>query len=633
MYRYLDKINSPKDLKLLKEKEIEILAHEIRRFLIHSVSKTGGHLASNLGVVELTLALHTVFDSLKDKLIWDVGHQSYVHKIITGRREEFHSLRQYKGLSGFPKRKESQHDHFDTGHSSTSISAALGLATVRDLKKEKHHIVAIIGDGALTGGMAFEALNHAGQNKKNLLVILNDNEMSISENVGGLSNYLSKIRTTPLYSKVKGDVEALIGNIPAIGKSVVKTVERAKDSIKYFIVPGVLFEELGFTYIGPVDGHNYGALCKALIQCKNITGPVLLHVLTKKGKGYSLAEEAPQEFHGVSPFKVDSGKPLKTTHKTSYSEIAGSTLIGCAREDHRVVAITAAMPAGTGLSEFSQRFPERFFDVGIAEQHAVTFAAGIAAAGYRPFVPIYSTFLQRGFDQVVHDVCLQNLPVTLLVDRAGLVGNDGETHHGTFDISFLSCIPNLTFLSPKDGGELRAMIQYALSVKGPMAIRYPRGIAQDQNPGETIEIKTGQGEVLFEEGKDVLIIALGHMTEVGLQACKGLREKGIHATLINPRFIKPLDEYLILHHARKCKKIYTLEDHIKLGGFGSLVLNLLNDNKIGKNVKILALPDHFVEHGNIDQLHELYGLNSEKVVSEILHDFVREVGNKKVIFR
>ncbi len=633
MYKYLNKINSPQDLKPLKEKEIEILAYEIRKFLIHSVSKTGGHLASNLGVVELTLALHTVFDSLKDKLVWDVGHQSYVHKIITGRREEFQSLRQYKGLSGFPKRKESHHDHFDTGHSSTSISAALGMAAVRDLKKEKHNIVAIIGDGALTGGMAFEALNHAGQNKKNLLVVLNDNEMSISENVGGLSNYLSKIRTTPIYSKVKGDVEALIGNIPAIGKSVVRTVEKAKDSIKYFIVPGILFEELGFTYIGPVDGHNYTALCKAMRQCKNISGPVLLHVLTKKGKGYSLAEEAPQEFHGVSPFKVDSGKPLKANSKISYSELVGNTLIECAEEDHRVVAITAAMPAGTGLTGFAVSFPNRFFDVGIAEQHAITFAAGIAAEGYRPFVPIYSTFLQRGFDQVVHDVCLQNLPVTLLVDRAGLVGNDGETHHGTFDISFLSCIPNLTFLSPKDGHELRAMIRYALTVNGPVAIRYPRGAAKDNGTDNPIEIKTGQGEVLYEEGRDVLIVALGHMNEVALRACESLKEKGIGATLINPRFIKPLDEYMILQHAKKCKRIYTLEDHNKLGGFGSLVLNLLNDYAIGKGVKILALPDLFVEHGNIDILHDLYGLSSEKIAAEIAHDFVGEVGNKKVIYR
>lgn len=633
MYKYLTRINSPQDLKQLKEYEIEILCKEIRRYLIESVSKTGGHLASNLGVVELTLALHTIYDSLKDKIIWDVGHQSYVHKMITGRRDEFHSLRQYKGLSGFPKRKESFHDHFDTGHSSTSISAALGMAAVRDLKREKHGVIAVIGDGALTGGMAFEALNHAGQNKMNMLVVLNDNEMSISENVGGLSNHLSRIRTTPIYSKVKGDMEALIGNIPAIGKSVVRTAERAKDCIKYFIVPGVLFEELGFTYIGPVDGHNYPALCKALKQCRNISGPVLLHVLTKKGKGYTLAEKSPQEFHGVSPFKIDSGKPLKVSSKVSYSEIVGNTLMSCADEDHRVVAITAAMPAGTGLTSFAKRFPNRFFDVGIAEQHAVTFAAGMAAEGYRPFVPVYSTFLQRGFDQVVHDVCLQNLPVTLLVDRAGLVGNDGETHHGSFDISFLSCIPNLTFLSPKDGQELKAMIRYALTVNGPVAIRYPRGAVEDQGEAPTDKIVTGQGEVLYEGGKDALIIALGHMTDVGLKVCSTLSEKGIGATLINPRFIKPLDEYLILHYAKKCKHIYTIEDHIKIGGFGSHVLSLVNDHKLQKNVKIFALPDMFVEHGNIEVLQDLCGLTSEKITEAILHDFVREVRNNVVINR
>ncbi|WP_026475880.1 1-deoxy-D-xylulose-5-phosphate synthase [Alkaliphilus transvaalensis] len=633
MYKYLEQINSPSDLKKLKESEMAALAKEIRRFLVHSVSKTGGHLASNLGVVELTLAMHTEFDSLKDKFIWDVGHQSYVHKILTGRRNDFSSLRQYKGLSGFPKRKESLHDHFDTGHSSTSISAALGMATVRDLKKEKHSIVAVIGDGALTGGMAFEALNHAGQSKTNLIVILNDNEMSISENVGGLSKYLSKIRTAPVYSKVKGDVENLISNIPAIGKTMVKTAEKAKDAIKYFFVPGVLFEELGLTYIGPIDGHDYSALCKALKQCKNISGPVLLHVLTTKGKGYSLAEASPSDFHGVSPFKVDSGKPVSNKKKISYSDIAGNTLIELAEKDQRVVAITAAMPAGTGLTTFGERFPKRLFDVGIAEQHAVTFAAGMAAEGYKPFIPLYSTFLQRGFDQVVHDVCLQNLPVTLLVDRAGLVGNDGETHHGTFDISFLSCIPNLTFLSPKDGRELKQMIKYASKSSGPVAIRYPRGNVDNAEVDTNEEIVTGKGEVVYDEGRDLVIFALGHMNGVGLEVCKNLEAKGIKAALINPRFIKPLDDYLILQYADKCKYIYTIEDHVKIGGFGTQVLTLLNDNNIKKDMKILALPDIFIEHGDVESLHNFYGLTVERITEEILEDFVANSRGKVVINR
>ncbi len=621
MYKFLNQINSPQDIKKLKESEIELLTKEIRKFLIDSVSKTGGHLASNLGVVELTLAMHTVFDSLQDKFIWDVGHQSYIHKMITGRRDDFKSLRQYKGLSGFPKRKESFHDHFDTGHSSTSISAALGMATARDLKREKHSIVAVIGDGALTGGMAFEALNHAGQSKSNLLVILNDNEMSISENVGGLSNYLNKIRTTPIYSRVKVDMQNIISNIPAIGKSMVKTAEKAKDAIKYFFVPGVLFEELGFTYIGPIDGHNYSMLCKTLKQCKNLSGPVLLHVLTKKGKGYSLAEEYPHDFHGVSPFKVDSGKPVSSPQKLSYSEIAGKTLLEIAEKDERVVTITAAMPAGTGLTDFAKRYPKRFFDVGIAEQHAVTFAAGIAVEGYKPFIPLYSTFLQRAFDQVIHDVCIQNLPVTILVDRAGLVGNDGETHHGTFDIAFLSCIPNLTFLSPKDGDELRQMILYATKVNGPVAIRYPRGSGETINPHKQEEIVTGKGEVIYEGGKDVVIFALGHMNSVGLQVCKNLKENGIQATLINPRFIKPLDEHLILQYANKCKRIYTLEDHMKIGGFGTQVLSLLNENHINKETRIIALPDIFIEHGSVENLHSFYGLSVEKITEEITTDF------------
>ncbi|WP_089281191.1 1-deoxy-D-xylulose-5-phosphate synthase [Anaerovirgula multivorans] len=622
MYKYLEQINSPNDLKKLKGYEVKLLAEEIRSFLIDSVAKTGGHLASNLGVVELTLALHTVFDTLQDKIIWDVGHQSYIHKILTDRRKQFHTLRQYKGISGFPKRYESPHDHFDTGHSSTSISAALGMACARDLNHEKHAVVALIGDGALTGGLAFEALNHAGQSKKNMLVILNDNEMSISENVGGLSNYLNKIRTNSVYSKVKGDMESLISYIPGIGKTVVKTAEKAKDCIKYFFVPGILFEELGFKYIGPIDGHNYNELCKVLNSCKNLKGPVLLHVMTKKGKGYPFAEKYPDKFHGVSPFTIDSGKPLSSSRGISYSEVAGNTLVECAETDDRIVAITAAMPAGTGLTKFAHRFPKRFFDVGIAEQHAITFAAGMAAEGYKPCFAVYSTFLQRGYDQIIHDVCLQNLPVTFLIDRAGLVGNDGETHHGAFDISFLLPIPNLTIMAPKDGVELRKMIQYAMKTKGPIAIRYPRGTAVTINESSNNDIVTGKGEIIYEKGNDALIVAVGHMNPLAMAISEKLfKEKKIKTTVMNPRFIKPIDEDLLIKYAQKHKRVYVMEDNAKIGGFGLYIQGLLNNYKIFKEVNIIGLPDEFVEHGDVDTLYNLYGLGLNEIYNRICDDF------------
>lgn len=621
MYQYLTKVNCIEDLKGLNNKEIKVLAEEIREFLINSVSKTGGHLASNLGIVELTLALHTTFQSPKDKIIWDVGHQAYVHKILTGRRDQFLSLRQYNGLSGFPKRRESKHDHFGTGHSSTSISAAMGLAVVRDLKKEKHHVIAVIGDGAMTGGMAFEALNHIGQSQKNIIVILNDNEMSISPNVGGLSSYLSKIRTAPIYSKVKGDVEYLIGIIPAIGKSVIKTAERAKDSIKYFFIPGILFEELGFTYMGPVDGHNYNVLYETMNRTKKIKGPVLLHVLTQKGKGYSFAEKFPSKFHGVNPFKIETGRPVSEKTALTYSDLAGNILIECAEKDERIVAITAAMPSGTGLNNFANKYPDRFFDVGIAEQHAATFAAGMAAGGYKPVFIIYSTFLQRAYDQVIHDACIQNLPVTYLIDRAGLVGNDGETHHGFLDISFLSCIPNLTFLAPKDGLELEEMIRFAIGYNGPIAIRYPRGAAELGNKELFNPIELGKGEVIYKTGNDALVIALGTTNQMALSICKELEKDNILTTLVNPRFIKPIDKDLITNLARKHKKIYTIEDSVKIGGFGSQIQVLLNDHKILKEVKVFALPDQFVEHGNVDILYESLGVAKNNIIEKIRSDF------------
>ncbi|WP_205684243.1 1-deoxy-D-xylulose-5-phosphate synthase [Clostridium formicaceticum] len=621
MYKILEQINSPDDLKKLKNNEIKILAEDIRRFLVDSVSKTGGHLASNLGVVELTLALHTVFNTLEDKIVWDVGHQSYVHKILTDRKPQFHTIRQYKGISGFPKRYESPHDHFDTGHSSTSISAALGLASARDLNKDKYAVVAVIGDGALTGGMAFEALNHAGQSKKNLIVILNDNEMSISENVGGLSNYLNKIRTNTVYSKVKGDVENLITSIPAIGKTVIKTAGKAKDCIKYLFVPGALFEELGFKYIGPIDGHNYSEICKVLKSCKNIPGPILLHVMTQKGKGYALAEKFPDKFHGVNPFKIETGKPISSNKNITYSEVAGNTLVACAEKDKRVVAITAAMPGGTGLSPFAKRFPERFFDVGIAEQHAVTFAAGMAVSGYKPCFAVYSTFLQRAYDQVVHDVCLQNLPVIFLIDRAGLVGNDGETHHGSFDISFLSPVPNLTIMSPKNGWELEKMIEFAMQHHGPVAIRYPRGSAITMENSIKNPIALGKSEILYEGGNDAFIIAVGHMNAYALKICEELKEKSIGSTLCNFRFIKPMDETMLIKQVKNHKKVYVIEDNAKIGGVGSQIQALLNNYRILKEVNTIGLPDAFIEHGDVNTLYQLYGLSIEEIVNRITEDF------------
>jgi len=625
MYQYLTKVNSTEDLKKLNAREIKILAQEIRDFLIDSVSKTGGHLASNLGVVELTLALHTAFNSPEDKIIWDVGHQAYVHKILTGRKDKFPTLRQYKGLSGFPKRYESNHDHFDTGHSSTSISAAMGFAAARDLKKEKHHVIAVIGDGAMTGGMAFEALNHIGQSQKDIIVVLNDNEMSISPNVGGLSNYLNKIRTAPIYSKVKDDVEYLISNIPAIGKTVMKTAEKAKDSIKYFFVPGVLFEELGFTYIGPIDGHNYNALNEVMNRSKNIKGPVLLHVLTKKGKGYSWAEKSPDKFHGVNPFKIETGKPVSVKSTLAYSDIAGKTLVECADKDDRIVAITAAMPSGTGLNDFAEKYPNRFFDVGIAEQHAATFAAGMAAGGYKPVFAVYSTFLQRAYDQVIHDACIQNLPVTYFIDRAGLVGNDGETHHGSLDISFLSCVPNLTLVAPKDGLELKEMVKFAMNHNGPIAIRYPRGSCELKDEELINPIELGKGEVIYQSGNDALIIALGTINNMALDVCKELEKNNIFATLINPRFIKPIDKELITSLSKKHKIIYTIEDNAKVGGLGSQIQSLLNDNKIFKEVKVFALPDEFIEHGDVDILYSNLGLDRDSIVEEIRNSFNYEI--------
>ncbi|NBG88779.1 1-deoxy-D-xylulose-5-phosphate synthase [Isachenkonia alkalipeptolytica] len=629
MYKYLTNVNSPDDLKELDEMEIEKLANEIRFFLLENVSKTGGHLASNLGVIELTLAMHSVFDTTTDKIVWDVGHQSYVHKLVTGRRNQFESLRQYKGLSGFPKRGESVHDHFETGHSSTSISAALGIATARDLSNETYDVTAIIGDGALSGGMAFEALNHVGQNKTNINIILNDNEMSISENTGGLSQYLAKVRAMPVYSKVKGDVEALINHIPAVGKSMVKTAGKAKDSIKYFFVPGVLFEEIGITYIGPIDGHDYGRIQEALKRAKAIKGPVLVHVLTKKGKGYIHAEERPEKYHGVSSFDISTGKPLKASNKVSFSKVVGRTLVEIAEDNPKITAITAAMPDGTGIAEFSEKFPQRFFDVGIAEQHAVTLAAGQSVAGLHPFFAVYSTFLQRGFDQVLHDVALQNLPLTLLLDRAGVVGADGETHQGIYDIGYLSLIPNLQILSPENGTELHAMIKYSLEAKAPVAIRYPKADARECDFNSDIKIAKGKAKITKQYGDDVVVFAFGPIHKNAEEAVEKLREQNTNATLVNLRFAKPLDQQTIIDLSQKAGRIYTIEDHALIGGVGSHIVQVLNEHQISKPVYRFGYPDHFIHQGSISEIYQEYGMDAEAIANKILSDARPKLRNVK----
>ncbi|KPU28097.1 1-deoxy-D-xylulose-5-phosphate synthase [Caloranaerobacter sp. TR13] len=615
--KLLDKINDVNDIKQLKNIELKKLAEEIRNFIIETISQTGGHLASNLGVVELTLALHKVFDSPKDKIIWDVGHQSYVHKIITGRKREFHTIRQFKGLSGFPKRKESVHDIFETGHSSTSISAGLGYAISRDIKGEDYNVICVIGDGAMTAGMAFEAMNHAGHLRTRLIVILNDNEMSISQNVGGLSLYLNKIRTAPTYFKMKEDVENILNSIPAIGKKVYKTAERAKDSLKYFLLPGMIFEELGFKYLGPVDGHNISSLINVLKRARNVDGPVLIHVITKKGKGYKPAEEDPDKFHSASPFEIETGKFKKKLNKPKYSEVLGETLVELAKKDKRIVAITAAMPSGTGLDKFKTELKERFFDVGIAEQHGVTLAAGLAESGMKPFFAVYSTFLQRGYDQVLHDVCIQQLPVVFAIDRAGLVGSDGETHHGVFDYSYLSHIPNITIMAPKDLLEFKEMIKFAVDFDKPLAIRYPRGYCSDLSEiTSSYKIEHGKGEILIN-GKEIAIIAVGKMVQYGYEVVKCLRKDNISATLVNARFVKPLDRELISSLTKKHNIIITMEENAKIGGFGSLVNSILLELNYNGKVLNIGVPDTFIEHGNVEELYDLCNMSVEKIVDSI----------------
>lgn len=630
----IENIKSPADLKKLSLEELKVLAEELREIIIERVSINGGHLASNLGVVELTLALHYTFDSPVDKIIWDVGHQSYTHKLITGRHEKFSTLRKYKGLSGFPKIDENVHDAFGTGHSSTSISAALGIIEARDILKKIQNpkfkiqnlnkVIAVIGDGALTSGIAFEGLNHAGHLKKDLIVVLNDNEMSISQNVGALSEYLNRILTGDLYQKFKKETKAFIENIPKLGGPFSKIAQKAEETLKGLFLPGILFEELGFNYVGPIDGHNIELLIETFKKIKTADAPTLVHVITKKGKGYEFSEKDPCVFHGVGPFEVETGDMISDKKIPSYSEAFGEILTLLAGNDERIIAISAAMKEGTGLDCFAEKYPERFYDVGIAEPHAVTFAAGLASQGLRPVVAVYSTFLQRGYDEIIHDVCLQNLPVIFALDRSGIAGEDGPTHQGVFDISYLRHIPNLVVMAPKDDTELKSMLELALRHNGPSAIRYPRGkISQKsevsllRRPAEAgsqkSEIQIGEAEIL-KKGEDIALIAIGNTVYPALNAAARLEKDGIKATVINARFVKPMDKGLIFSIASRIKRVVTIEENLLAGGFGSAVLEYLNSADIHDiKIKNLGIPDEFVEQGSQAILRKKYGIDEEGI--------------------
>lgn len=616
MYNYLDNINSPEDIKKLSYKQLDILSNDIRKFLVRAVSNTGGHLASNLGVVELTLALHYVFDSPKDKIVWDVGHQSYVHKILTGRKDKFPTLRQHNGLSGFPKKNESEHDAFDTGHSSTSISVGVGLACSRDIKNENHSVISVIGDGALTGGMAMEALNHLGDIKTDMIVILNDNEMSIDKNVGGMSKYFSKLRTNNAINKVKDEFEKILSYAPG-GNLISKTASKVKDGILYSFMAedGAFFEEIGIKYFGPINGHDIQELTEALKMVKDQKGPVLVHVITKKGKGYKFAEEHPDKYHGVSPFDMRCG--VTSSEKQSISSLVGEKLVNMANKDSRVIAITAAMPSGTGLDKFRDAHPSRYFDVGIAEQHAITFASGLSANGMKPYFAVYSSFLQRGYDQIIHDLSITKKSVTLLIDRAGLVGNDGETHHGMFDLSFLSSVPNITVMAPKDSEELKNMLDATLDIDGPIAIRYPRGNSYFLNEGNYEKIQLGKWEII-NEGVDIAIIAIGNMVKHAIEAKDLLNKKGLSPAVINARFLKPMDKDMLYKVSKKYKYIVTIEDNVISGGFGSVVNNNIINFRNNNIVTNIALPEKFIPHGDINILYEEYGLSPKKIEEKIL---------------
>ena len=615
----LEEINSIDDLKKLNIEEKKILAQEIREYIIKIVSKNGGHLASNLGVVELTISLHSIFNVPFDKIIWDVGHQTYTHKILTGRKEELKTLRTSGGIAGFPKLEESETDCFNTGHSSTSISIALGMAKARDIKKENNSIICVIGDGALTGGMALEALNDAGSSDTKLTVILNDNEMSISKNVGGVNMLLSKLRTKRLYTKSNISAKKIIKKVPVVGAPFVKFVQKAKRSIKQFIIPKMYFEDIGFRYLGPVDGHDIEKLESLLKISKELDGPVLIHVLTKKGKGYKPAEENPDKFHSTSAFEIETGKTLKEK-QTDYSKIFGNKLIKLAEENNKIVAITASMKDGTGLTEFQKKFPNRFFDVGIAEQHAIGFSAGLASNGMIPVVPIYSSFYQRAYDQVIHDVCIQNLPVIMCVDRAGIVGADGETHQGILDLSFFNIIPNLTIMAPKNFKELEDMLEFATKLNKPVVIRYPRGGEGKNVFKENTKIEYGKAEIL-QEGNNISILAIGKMVDRAIDVCNKLKEDNINAEVINIRFLKPLDKEIIINSVKKTKNCITIEDNILLGGLASNVKELLLDNKLDVNIKTFGYPNKFIKHGSVEDIEKKYGLDTESIYNYVINNF------------
>lgn len=618
MYALLNRIEKPEDVKALTVRELEQLASELRHFIIDTVSQNGGHLAPNLGTVELTLALYSVFSFPEDKLVWDVGHQAYTHKILTGRRDAFKTLRKKGGITGFPNRSESVYDAFGVGHASTSISAALGMALARDAKGEKNQVIAVIGDGALTGGESFEALNNAGDLGTKLIVILNDNEMSIDANVGAMSEYLSRIRIAPQYARAKRDMGSLLMSIPHIGDKVYKTASHLKDGVRSVLVPGSLFEEMGFHYIGPIDGHNIGLLEEVLASAKEMEGPVLIHIHTVKGKGYKPAEQAPEKFHGVGCFDPSTGKSAKKAGcAPSYTSVFSKALIDLAKDRPDILAITAAMPSGTGLKAFGQAYPKRFFDVGIAEEHAMTLAAGMAAAGMHPVIALYSTFAQRAYDQLIHDVCLQNLPVTLCLDRAGLVGEDGPTHHGVFDLSYLRQMPNMCVMAPKDEEELRHMLATAIAIEGPAAVRYPRGAGLGVPLTDSLEtLPVGKAEVLQEEGT-IAFLAVGTMVEKAKEAAAILKEEGIEAAIVNMRFIKPLDTELLGEMARTKKLLITAEENVLAGGFGSAVAEYLADHGIEVPLLRFGIPDRFIEQGTRRELLSLCGLQPDEMAERI----------------
>ena len=612
----LDKIKNTNDIKKLEREEIRQLPDEIRQYLIQSLSKTGGHLASNLGVVELTIALHLTFDLPEDKLIWDVGHQSYTHKLLTGRREGFDELRKYGGISGFPKKRESSCDAFGTGHSSTSISAGLGYAEANRILGKKNTVISVIGDGALTGGMAYEALNNAARSKQNFIIVLNDNEMSISHNVGGMSEYLNQLRTGEIYNGLKNSVMDTLKKVPGGEKAITK-IRRTKSGIKQLFIPGMLFEEMGVTYLGPVDGHNIKKLVRVLEEAKKLDHAVLVHVITKKGKGYPPAEKEPWKFHGVEPFDIETGMAIRQKVKPTYTDIFSAAMVKLGEKYSNLVAITAAMPDGTGLAKYREAYPERFFDVGIAEEHAVTFAAGLAAGGMKPVVAVYSSFLQRAYDQMIHDVCIQNLPVIFAVDRAGLVGSDGETHQGIFDLSFLSTIPNMNIFAPMNLYELTDILKFAMEFNGPLAIRYPRGEAYDGLKELRTPIEYGKSQVLYQE-RDIALIAVGNMVKTAVKVREQLKRYGCHVTLINARFVQPMDEQMLEELEQNHFLVVTLEENILNGGFGVKVTRFAKNRNMGYSVMNLSLPNLYVEHGNVGILMKEVGIDTDTILDRIL---------------